>query len=509
MTPGTNLIAISARDVNGNYSANYAVRLVYVVSAPLAASINGGGAIAPNYNNARLQLGVNYAMTAVPKTGFTFTNWTDGNGNIVTNKPGLKFNMASDLSFTANFLDFSKPALVIRSPTTLSSAANQFYVASGRAIDNAAVAKVLYQINGGDWYPASTTNQWTNWTVTLGVVPGTNLFSAYAVDTSGNLSATNPVKFIYATAPDTLNGLRARVTPDDGPAFGVAFGANTFSQDSSDAGGINGVGSYAYTRLTPTSGRLKVTYAAPPLAKNEAAQQLGLDFSAPGLARFTDNTLAGMGSMVFTSTPTLLPPTFVNQTVVYVNSQGEGSSTRFSAGQSVAASLPARTIISTKNYSYTSYSPVGALIRQAGANSMAYTVVTFHGTNYGAAYSEEYDAAGHFSGTNQGVFGLASRRPAGNAPASLASRSALVTSSGEHFKLLFNTSTFAQLSLADDLVTNSVGSYVYARVGTNAGNLDFNFTAPLQFSSSLFQFVAPNFAVFTNADGTMGAAVFK
>ena len=505
LTPGTNLILISARDTAGNLSANSPVRLVYVVSAPLTVSASGGGSIAPNYNHARLQVGANYALTAVPKTGFAFTAWTDGSGLLVTNRPVLKFTMVPELSFTANFVDGSRPALTVKTPTALTSAANRFYVASGRAADNAAVAGVLYQINGVGWYEASTTNSWTNWNVTLDLTPGTNYFSAYAVDTSGNLSATSPVKFLYTTAPATLNGLKAAVTPagDD-----YAFGPSTFSLFSATTNTGSGVGHYTYTKLTPSSGRLKLTYSAPPQLTNAGPQTIDLAFSAPNVAQY-DNT-GETGGIVFTSTPTLALPFIFNQTLVQVNTSGQGQSTRYVAGKYVSVNLATRATTSGTSYAYIPYSPLGALLKQVGSDSTTYLVLTYLGTNHGAAYVESYNGAGSLTGADVGVFSLASQRPGGNAPASLASRSALVTSVDSQFKLTFmDDFSFAQLSAADASITNGVGSYVYARYSTNGGNLDLQFTAPAQAASALFQFTAPNFAVFTNADGTTGAAVFK
>ena len=45
--------------------------------------------------------------------------------------------------------------------------------------------------------PATTANNWTNWTAAVSLVPGTNIVSAYALDTCGNLSTVSNVSFNF------------------------------------------------------------------------------------------------------------------------------------------------------------------------------------------------------------------------------------------------------------------------------------------------------------------------
>src|SRR5208283_924459 len=52
-------------------------------------------------------------------------------------------------------------------------------------------------LNGSGWTAVTTTNGWMNWTAGVTLTPVTNTVQAYAVDTSGNISATNTVKFVY------------------------------------------------------------------------------------------------------------------------------------------------------------------------------------------------------------------------------------------------------------------------------------------------------------------------
>ena len=502
LTPGTNTIAAYAVDASGNLSATNTIKFKYVLSGLLTVSTNGKGGISPAYNGALLAIGKTYTLTATPKPTYTFVNWTDGDGLAVTNKPALTFQMASNLSFTANFVDTNRPGIVITTPTAATIATSEFYVASGKTTDNAGVTNVYWQLNGGDWFDAHTTNHWTNWNITLDLPPGTNSFAAYAVDSSGNLSVTNPVKFIYNTAPASLSGLKAAAT--DGNNY--AFGAGLFSLYSTNPVNGNGVGSYTYTKLTPSGARLKLTYTAPPSMTNLGVQTNNLAYSAPNVAQFDNNGI--IGGIGFTSTPVLAVASLLNKTVVHVDNDGSGKGTFFTAGKFVNVNLLTGATDIGTNYAYTVYSPLGALLKFSSTNGTFYNVVAFLGTNYGATYEENYDAAGIYTGSGTSVFGVASQRAGGNAPTNLVNHSALVTSVGGSFKLAFPDGVnFAQLNPVDDTVIDN-GTYAYARAGTNTGSLDLNYTVPPNFSS-LLHFIAPNLAYFTNADSTVGAAVFK
>jgi hypothetical protein len=66
----------------------------------------------------------------------------------------------------------------------------------GTASDNWGVGSVQYQLNGGAWGLATSTNGWTNWTAVLPLTAGTNVIKAYAVDLGGNASTTNTVSVV-------------------------------------------------------------------------------------------------------------------------------------------------------------------------------------------------------------------------------------------------------------------------------------------------------------------------
>jgi Immunoglobulin domain len=119
------------------------------------------------------------------------------------------------------------PTNQITAPTTGLRLSNAVYTVTGKAGDNVAVASVWIQLNNLGWNPATSFNG-SNWTeqVTL-TTPGTNTVRAYAVDTSGNVSTTNQVSFIYvpsAILTVQLTG-KGTLTPDYSNAV-LAIGTN-------------------------------------------------------------------------------------------------------------------------------------------------------------------------------------------------------------------------------------------------------------------------------------------
>lgn len=194
LLPGTNAIQAYSVDTSDNTSPVDTQDLFYVLPAPVSVQINGSGKISPNYNGQSLDIGKSYSMNATPSAGVIFTGWS---GTMVTSNATLNFTMASNLTFTANFLDITKPALTITTPTNNQSGSNSVYIAKGTASDNVQVSNVWFQLNGGGWNLATSSNGWTNWSANLNLQASNNTLQAYAVDTTGNLSTTSSVKFVY------------------------------------------------------------------------------------------------------------------------------------------------------------------------------------------------------------------------------------------------------------------------------------------------------------------------
>ena len=199
LTPGTNVVQAFALDTTGNKSATNSVTFQFVTTNQLGVRAIGLGTISPNYSNAWLEIGRNYNMLATPGSGFVFTNWTISTnwiGDAKTNNATVQFMMASNLTLQVGFVDITKPTLTITVPTSGQRMTNALANVKGTASDNWGITNVWYQLNTNDWCFATTTNGWTNWSVTLTLVAGTNTVRAYAMDLGANFSTTNSVSFI-------------------------------------------------------------------------------------------------------------------------------------------------------------------------------------------------------------------------------------------------------------------------------------------------------------------------
>ncbi len=194
LNPGTNVIQAYSADTSGNYSSTNTVSFFYVDMAPLGIALAGGKGSVSTANGTLLDIGRSYSITATAASSFKFTGWT-GSTNL-TNAT-LHFMMESNLAYTANFLDASRPTLAISTPTNGMNVTNANLTLVGKASDNVGVANVNYSLNGADWITANSTNNWTNWNAFLALSPGTNVIQAFSADAANNYSPTNTVSVFY------------------------------------------------------------------------------------------------------------------------------------------------------------------------------------------------------------------------------------------------------------------------------------------------------------------------
>jgi uncharacterized repeat protein (TIGR03803 family) len=96
------------------------------------------------------------------------------------------------------FFPVNRPKLIITSPKTNANSTNPLITVLGKARGASAVTNIFCQLNDTAWTEATTTNSWTNWTASIVLSPGKNLFRAYAVNALGDTSWTNKLT-LFAT----------------------------------------------------------------------------------------------------------------------------------------------------------------------------------------------------------------------------------------------------------------------------------------------------------------------
>ena len=512
MIPGTNTFSAYAVDNSGNHSLTNTVKFIFVAFDILTVRTNGPGTIKPSYNGALLQDGVNYSMTGTStRLGFGVSAWLDGNTNVVGRGATLTFMMASNLTLIANFAETTPPKVTVSGAVTNADGVANHYVIYGGASDNVAVSQVFFNLNSGAWSLATTTNNWTNWSANVSLLPGGNTFSVYSEDTNYNVSTIQTVQIAYNSAPTKLSGQGAIATvagTNNIAPYNLAFGTSTFSQFAQDTNNVNGVGTYTYS---PSGGgaTLKIKYTGPPSVTNAGSQTLNLGFLTPALAYYTNTTTKVTGFLQFLSVSNLALTNLSGQLIWALGSQGDGDGLLFKNGKYVSQSL-LTSATNAGSYTYTQYSRIGGLIKFTSTNGTSYLLADFAATNYGTYHSEDYDRSGHTNGTDTGRFFVQTQMPGGNAPLTLTNTILQVFSVDGFFTEQFGVDTFSQ----DTLFTNydiDVGTYTYTRPSTNIGQLNLTVTEPPTLAGSnnaaRLIFVGSNIGLFTNNDGTVSSFV--
>ncbi len=520
LNPGTNTIQAYAVDTSGNVSATNTVNFVYVFKVPFFLTINGQGTVTPNYRGQQLQVGENYAMTAIPAKGFAFTNWhavsliqplQEGNTNTVTpqftgiipsdppfyltNSPTLKFTMGGFLAYIANFMDIAPPSVTIQSPFPNAFVNNYHFLVQGTASDNAAVANVWYQFNGGGWLHPTGTNQWS---VPVYLNPGTNTFQVYAVDTSGNVSKTNTVNFVYvlkASLKVTVWG-PGTISPNyNGQQLQLG---QTYAMTARPANGFGFVNWASWQDGT----------SPPPMLPESRSRQTTIIGGGGGS---TLVTLTNQPTLFFTMSPgmslvasfaDIAPPVFsvtaprpnqlVSNTVFTVT--GTARDNVGVAGVYYQLNGTGWQSVSTGNGYANWYTPALPL-RAEGTNILQVYAVDF---------------AGNTSPTSTIDFKNLQRDPA---PVALANTLANGRSfAGTGFTFDFGTNTF---SLAPYVTgqTPSVGQYSYEKLSPTNGELSFASTAPPSAAGGLvtldLKFTARDYGTYSNEiSGDTGTITF-
>ena len=432
-------------------------------TATLTLSTNGPGSISPALSGAALIVGQNYTLTALPAVaGIIFSNWTDINGVSIATSPSMTFQMFSNVSYTANFIDATKPTVSISSPITNIIGSNGVILVTGTAADNVSVSNVYLRLNGSNWFTPNTTNNWSNWSYLFSPFSGTNILSAYAVDSAGNSSQTNTVAFLYtpvSTVAVLLNGY-GTISPQLNGAI-LNLGQN-----------------YVLTAI-PAIGCVFSNWTD--IRGDVITNKATMTFSMASNLVLTANFVDVAKPMLTVTTPITPATVIINTTNASYVLAGKASDNVRIAGVRYNLNNGSWHVATTTN-SWTNWS---AKLDFAP------------GTNLAAIYA--VDAYGNVSKTNQFTFAYLT------VPAGLSGFKVTVTpDAGPGFEFAFTTSTFCLQSRSTNYFYG-VGAYTFTRLTANTAKLTINFTAPPLAASIgkqtfLIGFTQPNQARFTNLE---------
>jgi hypothetical protein len=416
LTPGSNTLRVYAVDANGRSSNTNSVTFPDVVTVPVAVEIvePGFGLVTPNFNGQPLEIGKRYTMTAKAARGFAFIDWT---GSVPTNTAKLSFVMASNLAFTANFVDSQKPVAAILFPGVNKHVSNAVLNATGKASDNVGVSSVAYQLNGFSPGSATTTNGFTNW-LAAGLTPnlGGNILQAWATDAAGNVSRTNSVKFVYDVvpstdwAPDSLSGLIAGAKPgSDDDTLTLSFDALSFSQNGVTTNDDFLVGNYTYQKTGTNTAQLTLVNTAPPTHTNDSPSDVVLSFTNHYRGSFSNED--GGGAITFFIATNRAPASLAGKKVVATGSHGVNTAALKSNGTfTLTPSISGVGLSSVGTWTYQRCSPVGAMLvltfTGTDAGTVLFIQMTFTSSNAGSTFVTVFGDLGTVTDLDIGTFSV-------------------------------------------------------------------------------------------------------
>jgi len=278
-------------------------------------------------------------------------------------------------------------------------------------------------VNTGDWAQANlgAGGNWQTANLSAQLFAGANTISAYALDAAGNISLTNTIAFSYTLqqqgtdwAPDSLNGLLALVSPDNGGMVGVSFDPATFaqvsaanSQDPKDYGG----GTYTYLKTDTNAAQLTLAFNAPPGNSNSLGP-ISLVFTNQSVGYFTNGTDTGIINL--RAANAFVPSTLVGKTLTAL-SANNGKTTKIKLTTATAfTKTPANNSSSGSSsgtYVYTRLSPMCAALNAtftsaADAGQTAWLQLTFATANTGLYYVAVFDNQGVLQDIDIGTFSM-------------------------------------------------------------------------------------------------------
>jgi hypothetical protein len=387
--------------------------------------------------------------------------------------------------------DTQQPTNEITAPVAGEMIKAAAFVIEGSAGDNVAVSNVYYNLNGTGWQPAMTQNGFAYWYAYVSLAPDrTNTLSAYAVDTSGNHSATNgPVKFVCTAAgfaPMSIAGEWCSVTnaTNANDSFEMSFGAAAYALLNTNGTGAGEVGTYTYMPTGSNTAELAPLRVLPTPEAGTNGSLLELTFTDAYNASFTDNS-GGSGTIFFISAEESVPMTLDGDMLAFSTNSGGSSGTNVYG----SATFTNGGAGYGGTYTFTPITPVAALVVGTFTSPPALVGTTNYGIisftegaspSGGVYFSENVDASGGL-GSGIGSFTLSTNAVTAKfvGPATLAGLQAKVTPEGAAaFTRSFGEGTFAGISMATNGPVDVGIVLANTRVSTNTGAVTFLALAP-------------------------------
>jgi hypothetical protein len=352
---------------NETLTANFAL-LDYTISTS-SSPAKGGSTL----GGGKKGCGTETTLRATAGFGFKFSHWTSSLGSDITNNP-YKFTVTDNDQFVAHFADVEPPMVKITAPAVNEKIPAAAFIIEGNASDNVAVAAVYDNLNGAGWELASNIDNFAFWYTYVTLQPNsTNMVTAYAVDTSGNRSATNTVKFVCTAAglaPLSIAGQLAQVsegTNASGTSF-VSFDSAAYVQWAAFTNNGSEVGTYTYTPTGPDTAELVPQHVLPSQdnGSNSNSPVIELTFTDAYDATFT-NLSGGSGTVFITATQESVPPILDGFTLVAKNYLGtyqftnSFDSATFSSDDNLGSNY-------SGTYTYTPFTQIDALLVETYTN---------------------------------------------------------------------------------------------------------------------------------------------
>jgi hypothetical protein len=315
-------------------------------------------------------------------------------------------------------VDVTRPVNIIAFPAVKKTITNSPFAATGKASDNVGIASVSYQLNNAGWSPATSLDEFANWTTpNLPALSGLNLIQAFAVDAAGNVSLTNSVQFTYKVAPiadwapDSLNGLLGWIAPSHGSPESIGFDPITFAQMGVDTNAEDfGVGDYLYSKLSTNSAELVMTNFGPSFSTNLTV--LSFMFTNHYAGYFINASNSDIGTFDAVIATNQLPTTVSGRTITAIDTAADETNALKFVNRTAFTKTPAKNShagTSSGTYVFTRFNPVCGVLtlmftNPADAGTVDYMQTTYTNSDGGTYFTSsvtngvlQYTGTGRFN----------------------------------------------------------------------------------------------------------------